>query len=71
MASRPSLLKRNHQAPVEEAGVTEHPEIARLAYEFYEQRGRQDGHDVEDWVAAEAIVRQRAPGRRSGTNGRS
>jgi Protein of unknown function (DUF2934) len=28
-------------------------EIARLAYQFYEVRGRQDGLDVDDWLAAE------------------
>ena len=28
-------------------------EIARLAYEFYETRGRRDGQDVDDWLAAE------------------
>jgi hypothetical protein len=28
-------------------------EIARLAYQFYETNGRQDGHDVEDWLSAE------------------
>ena len=28
-------------------------EIARLAYELYETRGRQDGHDVDDWLSAE------------------
>jgi len=28
-------------------------EVARLAYQFYEARGRQDGGDVEDWLAAE------------------
>ena len=28
-------------------------EIARLAYHFYERRGRQDGQDVNDWLAAE------------------
>jgi hypothetical protein len=27
-------------------------EIARLAYRFYETRGR-DGHDVDDWLSAE------------------
>jgi hypothetical protein len=30
-----------------------HVEIARLAYYFYETRGRQDGHDVDDWLSAE------------------
>jgi hypothetical protein len=28
-------------------------EIARLAYQFYETRGRQDGNDVDDWLTAE------------------
>jgi len=28
-------------------------EIARLAYQFYETRGRQDGQDVDEWLAAE------------------
>ena len=34
----------------------EHPspdEIAQLAYRFYEMRGRRDGQDVDDWLAAE------------------
>jgi Protein of unknown function (DUF2934) len=28
-------------------------EIARLAYHFYETRGRRHGHDVDDWLSAE------------------
>jgi hypothetical protein len=28
-------------------------EIARLAYDRYEVNGRQDGHDLEDWLLAE------------------
>jgi hypothetical protein len=32
-------------------------EYIRLrAYQLYEQRGRQDGHDVEDWLQAEAEI---------------
>ena len=27
--------------------------IARRAFELYEKRGRQDGHDVDDWLTAE------------------
>ena len=34
-------------------------EIARVAYELYEQRGRMDGYDMEDWLRAEEIVRKR------------
>jgi hypothetical protein len=30
-----------------------HDEIARLAFSFYESRGRQNGHHVEDWLRAE------------------
>ena len=32
-------------------------EIARLAYHFYETRGRLDGQDVDDWLAAEQELR--------------
>ena len=32
-------------------------EIARLAYQLYETRGRVDGHDVEDWLSAERELR--------------
>jgi Protein of unknown function (DUF2934) len=31
-------------------------EIARRAYELYERRGRQEGHDLEDWLEAEREV---------------
>ena len=33
-------------------------EVARLAYEFYEPRGRQDGHDIDDWPSAEQQLAQ-------------
>jgi hypothetical protein len=32
-------------------------EIARLAYHFYETRGRRDGHDLDDWRSAERELR--------------
>jgi hypothetical protein len=28
-------------------------ELDRLAYQFFETRGRQHGHDVDDWLRAE------------------
>jgi hypothetical protein len=31
-------------------------QIAKKAYELYEQRGRQDGRALADWLEAEAIV---------------
>ncbi len=33
--------------------------VERVAYGLFEKRGREDGHDMEDWLKAEAIVRQR------------
>ena len=31
-------------------------QIARKAYELWEQRGRQEGNDLRDWLDAEEIV---------------
>jgi hypothetical protein len=30
--------------------------VAALAYSFYERRGHEHGHDVEDWIQAEKAV---------------
>jgi Protein of unknown function (DUF2934) len=30
--------------------------IRKRAYELYEQRGREEGHDLDDWIAAEFEV---------------
>ena len=32
-------------------------QIAKLAYQFFVDRGFEHGHDAEDWLRAEAIVR--------------
>ena len=32
--------------------------IAKKAYELYEQRGRQDGRELEDWLEAEELIRK-------------
>jgi Protein of unknown function (DUF2934) len=32
--------------------------IAQRAYERYEARGREDGHDMEDWFEAEQELQQ-------------
>ncbi len=34
---------------------------AELAYGLYEQRGREDGHDIDDWLEAESRL-ERAKG---------
>ncbi len=33
-------------------------QIRRRAYELYEQRGRDDGHETDDWLRAESEVTQ-------------
>ncbi|HYY69537.1 MAG TPA: DUF2934 domain-containing protein [Terriglobales bacterium] len=50
----PSTDPEDYPAPTLE------DEIRRRAHELYEQRGRQDGHDVEDWLRAEGEVMQKA-----------
>ena len=38
-----------------ELQTSEHDErVRRRAYDLYEQRGRLDGHDMDDWLQAEA-----------------
>lgn len=34
-------------------------EIARRAYEVYERRGAEPGHDVDDWLQAERELEDR------------
>ncbi len=42
--------------------MTEREHIAALAYKFYEDDGRQDGHAAEHWAKAErAVKEQRMP----------
>jgi Protein of unknown function (DUF2934) len=38
------------------SGVSE-DDIARRAFELYCDRGREDGHDVDDWLNAERELR--------------
>lgn len=34
-------------------------QIRQRAYELYEERGRRDGHHLEDWIQAEDEVRNK------------
>lgn len=34
-------------------------EVAKVAYDLFEQRGRVHGQDMEDWFKAEIIVKKR------------
>lgn len=44
----------NSQTTGSSEGVQE--QIRHRAYQLYEQRGREDGHDVEDWLQSESDV---------------
>lgn len=35
--------------------------VEKLAYGLYEQRGRKDGHDLDDWFAAERQIMIQEP----------
>ena len=43
------------QQPAAEVSPPE-PSIEAMAYSFYEARGRIDGHDLDDWLKAEAQI---------------
>ena len=54
-------MARNPKVEVEEATTSELSEeqqeqIRRRAHELYEARGQEDGHDLEDWLQAEAEI---------------
>lgn len=40
-------------------GGVQHDRIAQRAYELWEQRGRQNGHEMEDWLRAERELKNR------------
>jgi hypothetical protein len=58
----PVAVKAAASRPTKAASQPEvsRDEIARVAYQLYEQRGRVSGRDREDWLQAEKIVRARA-----------
>lgn len=47
--------------PGVEPRATSDVEIRELAYEIYLSRGASDGHDLDDWYAAERELRARLP----------
>jgi hypothetical protein len=45
--------------PIESLAIEPiHDDIARRAYQLYEERGREHGRDQEDWFQAERELRQ-------------
>ena len=58
MANSRGFLRRQ-QTRGNGKAVIDYGRVAQVAYELYEQRGREHGHDLEDWLKAEGIVGQR------------
>jgi hypothetical protein len=46
----------NDRTPARRPGADE---IARRAYQLYEERGRDEGRDLDDWLRAEDELRRR------------
>jgi hypothetical protein len=57
MTAMPALLIAASQTTESIRELQE--QIRCRAYELYEERGRQDGHGMDDWLQAEAEVTQR------------
>jgi hypothetical protein len=49
--------QRRHEKPPEKR--SDWAEIAQRAYEFYEARGKEPGHELEDWLLAEQELEER------------
>lgn len=52
-----SIQRNNASAPMTPQPPPHH-EIAARAYQLYLDRGRQNGHDVDDWLQAEYELMQ-------------
>lgn len=61
-APRPEARSKGG-APAAMGAAVDQKELRELtetiAYELYEKRGRTDGRDLDDWLTAEKIARER------------
>jgi len=51
--SKPGSEKTGQTAQAAKGAAVDQNRIAQRAYELYEQRGRQEGQALEDWLNAE------------------
>lgn len=58
IVSNVTSIRRSSNTDAHPSSLPLHMEqiVRRRAYEFYEERGRDDGHAQEDWMRAEAEV---------------
>jgi hypothetical protein len=65
-----STQPETEEVPVGNSALTE--EIRHRAYEIYLERGKQSGHDVDDWLQAEQELDRVVLGRvKAGKQGKS
>ena len=57
-ASIPGIDFPSHEIKTLNVGENRDLEIRDLAYKLYEERGRIEGQTLQDWLDAEAIIRQ-------------
>ena len=54
-------MKKPQPGPFTQSNAVQPPDqiaeqIRQRAYQMYELRGREDGHDLDDWLRAESAV---------------
>jgi len=57
--ARPTATPRQTPTQVRKSTPDLQEQIRRRAYELYEQRGRYDGHELDDWLQAKSEVAQK------------
>jgi H+-transporting ATPase len=60
-AVKVAMIKWGAPSSVAKTPVDLTPQIAKRAYELYEERSRQDGHVAQDWRAAVLEIRKDTP----------
>jgi hypothetical protein len=56
-ATKRQTSQQQMRPPARDRGDPTEEEIRRRAHELYEQRGREPGHEHEDWAQAERELR--------------
>jgi len=51
---RPAAARPARQEGLDAAAPVDEEVVRRMAYSIYEERGCTNGHDLEDWLEAEA-----------------
>jgi hypothetical protein len=66
-ATKPVMKRETRSGPdpapdrAPNKGKTTHADTASLAYRLYEEHGRRNGHELEDWVEAERQLSGKRP----------